>query len=123
MNAKDIVRENRKKAIRSMAMRKVGRPAGEPTDEEIAEAASLYNSCIRWAHRKVDFVESETEHNYNSPWRLHEEELIEAAFDRINERLLQYRLRMYIPHLWARLCDSGHPTLVVETDVQLYYFD
>ena len=123
MNEKDIVRANRKAAVRNMAMRKAGRAEGEPTDAEIAEAATLYNSCIRWAHRKVNFVVTETEWTYDSPRRVHEEKLIEAKYDRLNGQLHQYGLYMRIPHLWARLYDATAGAPGVETDVQLHYFN
>lgn len=117
------VKRNRERAVRTMVLETPGRIVTEPEEGELAEARSLYNACIRWAYRKVRHVEAETEKNWNAPWYVAEEEAIERQFERLNERLASYGLRLYIPSMWAQLAKAEPRNRIVDGNVRLYYYN
>ena len=122
MNKRDIVRANREAAIREMAMRRAGRPAGDPDESELARARTLYTACIRYGCAQGALVETETEDNWNMPSRLRKERELERRYDSLQERLAEYGLRLWTPHIWPDLRKAGHGP-VVDAGIRLHYFD
>jgi hypothetical protein len=63
---------------------------GEVTDESYDKAYDLLNRCIRYSLASSRMDDTETESNWNSPYRKHKEELLGKRRERLNAELKEY---------------------------------
>lgn len=90
MNKRDKVRNARARAAEELAARK-----GEVTPEAIEEAAWILQKCIRLALAYQRHKENESERTFKQSWFIHEEELLEARWHRLNNELRPYGAALY----------------------------
>lgn len=60
------------------------------TEEEYDKAYDLLNRCTRWAIAQMRHDESETERNYNASWYVHEGELLDKRYEKLQSELREY---------------------------------
>ena len=90
MTKRESIRNARARAAREFAALK-----GEVTPESVAEAASLLRRCIRFSLAYQRHNESETEFNHNKSWFVHEGELLDKRWDRLNGELAEYGAMLF----------------------------
>lgn len=62
----------------------------EVSEEQFEKAYDLLNRCTRWAIAQMRFDESETAENHDSPYRKHQEELLDRRYDKLQAELREY---------------------------------
>lgn len=77
---------------------------GEVTEDEFDRAYDLLNRCIRYAIASYRMLETETEFNVNEPSRKRKEEQLFRRYERLNEELAYYDVRMD-GHVWPHIVD------------------
>lgn len=60
------------------------------TEEQYEKAYDLLNRCTRWAIAQMRFDESETAENRDSPYRKHQEVLLDKRYDKLQAELQEY---------------------------------
>lgn len=90
MTKRESIRNARARAAREFAALK-----GEATPEAIAEAASLLQRCVRLSLAYQRHNEAETSFNFNKPWFVHEGELLEKRWCKLNRELAEYGAMLY----------------------------
>lgn len=93
---------------------------GEPTVGQVDYARSLLTSCTRWALADMRMLETETEHNVNSPYRKRKEEQLYSRMERLDERLADYGCRIVGHGVFEYDADTHCP---LNDHSFLYFFD
>lgn len=116
---RSVVRFNRQRAAYDMAARKDERP----TVDDVHKAYGLLGRCIRYALADMRMDETETEHNCNSPYRLHRQELLEKRHERLQSELDEYGCVLHRPwccyDVFVKAADGG---TYVSGPGYLYFF-
>jgi len=90
---RSMVRLNRRQAAYDMAARKDDRP----TTNDVHKAYRLLGRCVRYALADMRMDETETESNWDSPYRKHRQELLERRHERLQSELDEYGCELYRP--------------------------
>lgn len=75
---------------RARAAREFAALKGEATPEAVKEAARLLQRCVRFALAYQRHCENETEYNHNKTWYVHEGELLDARWCKLDKELEAY---------------------------------
>ena len=90
---RSVVKFNRLRAAWDVAALK----DDSPSDDDVWKAYDLLCRCIRYALADQRMDETESEHNWNSPHRRHQQELLENRRERLQMELDEYGCVLYRP--------------------------
>lgn len=121
MSKRDEVRAARMRAAEDMAARK---GKGEVTPESVKEAARLLQRCLRFSLAYQRHCEGETINNHNKDWFIHEDELLEKRWERLDKELREYRMFLYCcGYYCVNVYEYDYERHLITSNGYLHFFD